>query len=129
MFTLQRFVALLSTLLLSVEGKAASLVITGIHLAPDGLVLAGTGGSNSATFRLLAATNLSLAMTNWSTVATNQFDTAGNFNFTNPISSGTSRVFYRIEIVATLNDSNNYSLFGFGAPATGGGLLPETDPN
>jgi len=129
MAQLKQFAALLSTLLLAVEADAASLVINSARLAPDGVVLAGAGGSNSATFWLLATTNLSQPITNWSAVATNQFSAEGNFSLTNPLPPGSAQTFYRLQVAPTQPRSNNYNLFGFGSPATGGGLIPESDPN
>lgn len=129
MIVLKRFTVLLPTLLLLVAAKAAPLVITASHLAPNGLVFTGTGGSNSATFWLLTTTNPSQPVADWPAAATNQFDAAGNFTFTNPLSVGNSRAFYRLQMALASSGSNNYSLFGFGDPATGGGMIPETDPS
>lgn len=62
------------------------------------LILSGTGGTPGANYYVLTSTNVALPMTSWTTLATNQFDGSGNFAFTNAVSSGTPRLFYRIQV-------------------------------
>ncbi|MEK7781436.1 MAG: immunoglobulin domain-containing protein [Verrucomicrobiota bacterium] len=72
------------------------LLITNAFLTTGGLVLSGHGGSNSAPYIVLAATNISASLTNWLPVATNTFDAAGNFIATNPTAPGASQQFFRL---------------------------------
>lgn len=72
------------------------LLITNTMLLPGAIVLSGSGGSNGASYLVLATTNLTAALTNWIPVATNQFDGAGNFNATNPTAPGTPQRFFRL---------------------------------
>lgn len=113
---------------------SAALVITNSRLVGGNIVLSGTGGSNGALACLVATTNPAQPINNWSALTTNAFDTAGNFHFTNPVSAQTAGTYFRVQLTPatttnTISGSNNFSLFGFGAPASGGGLLPETDLN
>ena len=75
---------------------AGPLLITNIALIPDAVVLSGSGGSNGASYLVLATTNLAAALTSWIPVATNQFDGAGNFNATNPTAPGMPQQFFRL---------------------------------
>lgn len=72
------------------------LRITNTFLVPGGVVVAGNGGSNGASYLVLAATNLTTPLTNWMPVATNQFDAAGNFSATNPTTPGLPQQFFRL---------------------------------
>jgi autotransporter-associated beta strand protein len=68
-------------------------VIGNLAISAGGLGFSGTGGVGNATFVLLGTTNLAPA--NWTPLLTNQFDSGGNFNFTN--ATGTDgQTFYRL---------------------------------
>jgi len=72
------------------------LVITNIWFSPNGVVLAGTGGSNNGTYYVLRGTSLAEPSTNWPAIATNTFLSNGNFKCTNPIIWGNAEYFYRL---------------------------------
>ena len=76
------------------------LLITNVVLIPGNLVLSGTGGSNHATYHLLASSALAAPSANWPAVATNNFDASGNFVLTNPIQPGAGEKFFRLKIPA-----------------------------
>jgi hypothetical protein len=56
------------------------------------LVIGGSGGPSSGTYRILVSTNL----TDWFSVATSAFDYQGNFNFTNSIDFTVPASYYRV---------------------------------
>jgi autotransporter-associated beta strand protein len=76
----------------------AKPVIGTISISPGGLSLSGSGGVASANFYLLASTNLVTPLTNWTLLTTNQFDTNGNFNFTNTVNTNSPQSFYLLEL-------------------------------
>jgi rhamnogalacturonan endolyase len=76
----------------------AKPVIGNISISPAGLSLSGSGGVASAYFYLLASTNLATPLTNWTLLSTNQFDTNGNFNFTNSMNTNSPQSFYLLQL-------------------------------
>jgi autotransporter-associated beta strand protein len=70
----------------------------GISVSGSNLVIRATNGQANQTCWLLTSTNLMLPLANWATLVTNTFDSNGNFNFTNPISSASPQSFYRLEL-------------------------------
>ncbi|MGN6556045.1 MAG: beta strand repeat-containing protein, partial [Verrucomicrobiota bacterium] len=60
------------------------------------LVFSGANGQPGATFRLLSSTNLTLPLSDWTPLATNQFDSQGNFVYTNTLSPAQPQQFYRL---------------------------------
>jgi fibronectin-binding autotransporter adhesin len=85
-----------------------SITITGTVVTPNipefnslklvngSLVMSGTNGTASTSYRVLSSTNLALSVTNWTAVATNSFDARGNFIFTNTVNSTTPARFFDI---------------------------------
>lgn len=73
-------------------------IIHSISLAGGSLGLSGTGGVGNAYYVLLGATNLSTPPANWTPLLTNQFDSSGNFNFTNNANTGAPQNFYRLQL-------------------------------
>jgi autotransporter-associated beta strand protein len=69
-----------------------------ISAGANGIVMSGSGGVANGTFYLLGSTNVALPLNLWTIIATNQFDTNGNFNFTNAISPNTPQSFYRLQL-------------------------------
>ena len=67
-----------------------------ISVSGNNLGLSGTGGVANEFFILLGTTNLAPA--NWTPLLTNQFDGAGNFNFSNPLDPGWPQGFYRLQL-------------------------------
>ena len=73
-------------------------VITGISLSGNDLVFAGSGGVANASFYLLSSTNLLTSSTNWTPVLTNQFNSSGNFIFTNTLNPSSPQLFYQLQM-------------------------------
>jgi hypothetical protein len=59
--------------------------------------LGGTNGIPTATYYVLAPTNLALPAANWTVMATNTFDADGNFNFNAIPAAGARTQFYRVK--------------------------------
>ncbi|HSY19584.1 MAG TPA: autotransporter-associated beta strand repeat-containing protein [Candidatus Acidoferrales bacterium] len=72
----------------------ATPVIGSVSISSGGLAFSGTGGVGTANFILLGTTNLGAP---WSPLLTNQFDSGGNFNFTNTLGT-TPQTFYRLQL-------------------------------
>jgi hypothetical protein len=77
---------------------ATAPVFGPISISGGRLVFSGTGGVGGGTYYLLDATNLATPLTNWMRLLTNQFDAAGNFNFTNPVGPNAPQNFYRLQL-------------------------------
>ena len=73
-------------------------VIGAITVAGTGFVFTGTGGTANASFYLIGSTNLALPQANWTRLLTNQFDAAGNFQFTNQLNNGWRQGYYRLQV-------------------------------
>ena len=67
-----------------------------ISLSGTNVVITGANGVSNAPYAVLTSTNVALPMSNWVSVATNQFDSSGNFSFTNGIAPGIPQRFFRI---------------------------------
>ena len=76
----------------------ASPVFGGISVSTAGVALAGGGGVANANFYLLASTNLGVPFSIWTRVLTNQFDSNGNFNFTNATGANAPQIFYLLQL-------------------------------
>jgi hypothetical protein len=77
------------------------LVIYSATVAANSIVVSGTGGTfgtPGATYYVLSSTNLNLPLLQWTRIATNQFNTNGNFNFTNAVAPGIPAAFYRLQL-------------------------------
>jgi hypothetical protein len=72
--------------------------ITGIALSGTGLILSGTSGMAGLQFVLLSTTNMAAPLNQWLPVLTNNFDSNGNFIFTNPISANVPKNFYLLQL-------------------------------
>ena len=68
-----------------------------IQATANGLVLSGSGGTANANYYLLMTTNLTDPL-GWQRVLTNQFDSNGNFNFTNAVTPNLPASFYRLQL-------------------------------
>jgi hypothetical protein len=78
---------------------AAAPKILRVFAGGGDFVMSGTNNSGSGgTYDVLASTNLLLPLANWTILKTNRFDGAGNFAFTNVISSTNSRMFYILQV-------------------------------
>ncbi len=69
-----------------------------INSGANGLVMSGSGGSVGGTYYVLGTTNIGLPLNMWTPIATNQFDSSGNFNFTNAAGTNAPQQFYRLQI-------------------------------
>ncbi|HWC58871.1 MAG TPA: autotransporter-associated beta strand repeat-containing protein [Verrucomicrobiae bacterium] len=69
-----------------------------VQATANGLVMSGSGGTPGANYYLLGTTNLSLPLANWTRLLTNQFDSSGNFIFTNAFSTNSPQQFYRLQL-------------------------------
>lgn len=81
--------------------------ITESFLSPSGLVLRGTNGVNNGVYQVLSSTAVTLPIINWPAIGTNLFDASGNFDCTNPVSSGDAQRFYRILVGGTIVTQTN----------------------
>jgi len=61
-------------------------------------VLSGAGGTNNGTYFVLTSSNLLVPLAQWQCIATNQFDNAGDFIFTNTVSTNTPQLFYILQL-------------------------------
>jgi fibronectin-binding autotransporter adhesin len=85
-------------------GGSLSVVLTNtpafgpVAVSDGGLVFSGSGGVGGANYILLEATNLATPPPDWIPILTNQFDSSGNFNFTNLVDPNAPQSFYRIQL-------------------------------
>ncbi len=63
-----------------------------------GLVLSGAGGVKNGTYHVLASTNVALPLKQWTPIATNQFNSSGNFIFTNAVQTNVPQRFFLLQI-------------------------------
>ena len=73
------------------QPKIASILVSGTNI-----IISGSNGPPNAFYAVLASTNVTLPLSNWVSLVTNQFDSSGNFSFTNAIVPGIPQRFYRI---------------------------------
>jgi alpha-galactosidase len=64
----------------------------------NALALHGSGGPPNASYLVLASTNVVAPEDQWVGVSTNWFDAAGGFGFTNAVSPGVARTFFRLQV-------------------------------
>ena len=88
---------------LNTSGTLSVIVVAspsfgGISLSGTSLILSGTGGVASASYYVLASTNVTLPTLDWTRIATNSFDAAGNFTYTNVINPLSPQFFYRLQV-------------------------------
>jgi len=62
------------------------------------LVFSGNNGAPLGIYYVLTATNLILPTASWTRVATNQFDSGGNFSFTNSTDPAMMQTFVRLQV-------------------------------
>ena len=61
-------------------------------------ILSGTGGVSNGNYYVLASSNLLAPLTNWTPIATNQFDSEGDFIFTNTAQTNAPQLFYLLQL-------------------------------
>jgi autotransporter-associated beta strand protein len=69
-----------------------------INAGANGLVMSGSGGPASGIYYVLGSTNIGLPLNLWTRIVTNQFDSGGNFDFTNAFSPNSPQEFYRLQL-------------------------------
>jgi T5SS/PEP-CTERM-associated repeat protein len=69
---------------------------TSISLSGTSLIISGTNGTPNSPYAVLTATNVATPLSNWVSLVTNQFDSSGNYLFTNPITPGELQRYFRI---------------------------------
>jgi fibronectin-binding autotransporter adhesin len=73
-------------------------VVSNFGVVGGKLVLTGSGGLTNGSYYVLTSTNLAAPPTNWTRLLTNQFDTGGNFNFTNNMNTNSPQSFYLLQL-------------------------------
>ncbi len=63
-----------------------------------GFILSGTGGQANGTYYVLSSSNLVAPLTSWTSIATDQFDSVGNFIFTNTAQTNSPQEFYILKL-------------------------------
>jgi len=76
----------------------AGPIFSGIMLSGTNVVMSGSNGPPNALYTVLTATNVTTPLSNWVSLDTNQFDTSGNFIFTNAISPAFPRRFFILRV-------------------------------
>lgn len=71
-------------------------LISTMEISGGNIIVSGNGGSSFLPYSVLVATNL--ISPQWTLLLTNQFDSGGNFTFTNSINSSGPQSFYRLEV-------------------------------
>ena len=70
----------------------------GIAVSGTNVVISGTNGVPNANYSVLTTTNVTLPLINWSSIATNQFDSSGNFSFTNAIDANDLQRYFQVRL-------------------------------
>jgi parallel beta-helix repeat protein len=70
--------------------------IDNFAISGNDVILSGSGGIGGSSFKVVTSINVGLPVSQWVIVSTNSFDSEGNFNVTNSISSANSQEFFRI---------------------------------
>lgn len=76
--------------------------ITAVSLSGTNLIVQGTNNNvpnTSFHYVVLTSTNLALPLSDWTVVVTNTFNSAGTFDYTNPIVPGSPRQFIDVQAV------------------------------
>jgi hypothetical protein len=72
--------------------------ITAVNNGSGSFILSGVGGTNGFTYYVLTSSNLVTPLTLWTPIATNQFDSQGQFIFTNTAPTNTPQLFYILQL-------------------------------
>jgi hypothetical protein len=81
----------------------AIVVVTPPHIGTakvsgGNFVLGGSGGTSGGGYSVLSQTNVAKPLATWTVAGTGTFNGSGNFSFTNAVTTGTSKLFYRIRV-------------------------------
>jgi hypothetical protein len=69
-----------------------------IAVGDGSFILSGNGGLSNGTYYVLASSNLVTPLDLWTPIATNQFDSQGQFIFTNTAPTNTPQLFYILQM-------------------------------
>ena len=83
---------------ISVEGSAASPVISSVSGDGGNFSFSGAGGIPGETYYVVGSTNVATPVTDWAPVATNVFGAGGAFGYTNNAPTNIPAFFYRIKL-------------------------------
>jgi uncharacterized repeat protein (TIGR03806 family) len=83
---------------LPVQGTPDVPVFNSVQLAGTNLIFRGTNGWPGQNYYLLTSTNLALPLNQWQSILTNPFGPAGDFNLTRPMTPGTPKLFYLLQL-------------------------------
>ncbi len=72
--------------------------IAGISVSGTNVIIAGSNGTPNAPYAVLTSTNVALPLSNWVSIVTNQFDSSGNYSFTNGITPIVPQRYYRLRV-------------------------------
>jgi T5SS/PEP-CTERM-associated repeat protein len=67
-----------------------------ISVSGTNVILSGTNGTAGQNYAMLTTTNVATPSSNWVSLVTNQFDSNGNFSFTNGIIASERQRYFRI---------------------------------
>jgi hypothetical protein len=81
----------------------AIVVVTPPHIGTakvlgGNFVLSGSDGTPGTGYSVLSQTNVAKPLATWTVAGTGTFNGSGNFSFTNAVTPGTSKLFYRIRV-------------------------------
>jgi hypothetical protein len=63
-----------------------------------GFILSGSGGTSNGIYKVRTSSDLLVPLTNWSFILTDQFDSDGNFIFTNTTPTNAPQLFYILQL-------------------------------
>ena len=70
-----------------------------VSVSGGNFIMSGTNNSGpGGTYHVLTSTNLQLPRTNWTVLTNGNFDSSGNFSFTNAVSSTSPEMFYTVRV-------------------------------
>jgi fibronectin-binding autotransporter adhesin len=72
--------------------------IFAVSLSSSNIMLSGTNGVANWPYIVLTTTNITLPVANWNIQMTNNFDSNGNFIFTNPVDPAVPEIFYMLQL-------------------------------
>ena len=81
-----------------IVGTNSVPIFNSVKLSGTNLIVGGTNGPHNGNYFVLTSTNITSPPTNWTRAVTNPFNAGGNFNFTNPVNPGQSRLFYLLQV-------------------------------
>jgi autotransporter-associated beta strand protein len=79
-------------------GSVSQPTISSWAYTGSALVMSGSNGLPNASYSVVASTNVTAPLANWSVSGSGSFDASGNFSVTNPVSSSTPRMFFRLRV-------------------------------